>query len=222
MTNGLSVVSSRFRIYDWPMPIYDYKCAACSHRFDQFQALSESPLRACPKCGKKRLERTIGAGAAALFKGAKPAPPGTLKELDKIRRGVTEQEPVGEAAGGMTRKTREAGARLRELSDRLMPQVSPADIAEFEAVLRDAQERTPEDTAAFVELANALLDVFSLRIKTDAGELGRLRLNHAGSIQLTRAAGGARGFKNTTISLVAVERVRVGNRFTADHSERTR
>lgn len=52
------------------MPTYDYKCAACGHRFEAFQSITAEALDKCPECGKKRLERLIGAGAGVIFKGS--------------------------------------------------------------------------------------------------------------------------------------------------------
>lgn len=52
------------------MPTYDYVCQACKHRLEIFQSMSESPKKKCPKCGKQKLQRQIGAGAAILFKGS--------------------------------------------------------------------------------------------------------------------------------------------------------
>jgi len=52
------------------MPTYDYVCRACEHRFEHFQSMQEPHLRKCPQCGKRRLERLIGAGAGILFKGS--------------------------------------------------------------------------------------------------------------------------------------------------------
>jgi putative FmdB family regulatory protein len=37
------------------MPIYDYKCRKCAHRFEQLVKADESPT--CPACGATRLER---------------------------------------------------------------------------------------------------------------------------------------------------------------------
>ena len=51
------------------MPTYDYLCDACGHRFEQFQSITASTLRKCPACGKAKLRRLIGVGAAVLFKG---------------------------------------------------------------------------------------------------------------------------------------------------------
>ncbi|MCI0343406.1 MAG: zinc ribbon domain-containing protein [Planctomycetales bacterium] len=52
------------------MPTYEYECAACEHRFDEFQMMSDPTLRRCPKCGKLRLRRLIGAGGGLIFKGS--------------------------------------------------------------------------------------------------------------------------------------------------------
>jgi putative FmdB family regulatory protein len=52
------------------MPTYEYQCRACNHRFEELQSFSEAPLKKCPACKKKRLQRLLGAGAAIIFKGA--------------------------------------------------------------------------------------------------------------------------------------------------------
>jgi putative FmdB family regulatory protein len=52
------------------MPTYEYHCDACEHNFDEFQSMSEEPLKKCPQCGKKKLRRVFGAGAAVLFRGS--------------------------------------------------------------------------------------------------------------------------------------------------------
>ncbi|MDR1611154.1 MAG: zinc ribbon domain-containing protein [Planctomycetota bacterium] len=52
------------------MPTYEYECANCAHSFEEFQSMSDKPLRKCPQCGKNKLERLIGAGAGIIFKGS--------------------------------------------------------------------------------------------------------------------------------------------------------
>lgn len=52
------------------MPTYDYLCAACEHKFEEFQSITAAPLRKCPKCGKNKLKRLIGIGAGIIFKGS--------------------------------------------------------------------------------------------------------------------------------------------------------
>jgi len=52
------------------MPTYDYECDACGHEFELFQPISEAVKRKCPKCGKLKLRRLFGTGAAVVFKGS--------------------------------------------------------------------------------------------------------------------------------------------------------
>ena len=52
------------------MPTYEYQCDACEHNFDEFQSISAAPLKKCPRCGKPKLRRVFGTGAAVLFKGS--------------------------------------------------------------------------------------------------------------------------------------------------------
>jgi putative FmdB family regulatory protein len=52
------------------MPTYEYECDACGHEFEEFQSMSDELLVKCPKCGKKKLRRLFGTGAAVLFKGS--------------------------------------------------------------------------------------------------------------------------------------------------------
>ena len=52
------------------MPTYDYECDACGHKAEAFQAMSEEPLKKCPKCKKSKYRRLFGAGAAIMFKGS--------------------------------------------------------------------------------------------------------------------------------------------------------
>ena len=52
------------------MPTYEYRCGACGHEFELFQSIRENHKRKCPECGKLKLQRLIGTGAAILFKGS--------------------------------------------------------------------------------------------------------------------------------------------------------
>lgn len=52
------------------MPTYDYVCDACEHTFELFQSIKDDPIKKCPNCGKKKLRRLIGPGAAIIFKGS--------------------------------------------------------------------------------------------------------------------------------------------------------
>jgi len=51
------------------MPTYRYKCEDCGYAFDEFQKMSDAPIKLCPKCGGK-VHRAIGKGGGIIFKGA--------------------------------------------------------------------------------------------------------------------------------------------------------
>lgn len=52
------------------MPTYDYNCTACNHTFELFQSMSDGHIKKCPKCGKLKVKRLIGAGSTIIFKGS--------------------------------------------------------------------------------------------------------------------------------------------------------
>lgn len=52
------------------MPTYDYECDGCGHKFELFQSITANPQRKCPRCGKLRLRRLFGTGAAIVFKSS--------------------------------------------------------------------------------------------------------------------------------------------------------
>jgi putative FmdB family regulatory protein len=50
------------------MPLYEYECDACGHRFEIIQKFSDGPPEACPQCGKGPLQR-LQSSPAFQFKG---------------------------------------------------------------------------------------------------------------------------------------------------------
>ncbi|HVZ71905.1 MAG TPA: zinc ribbon domain-containing protein [Polyangia bacterium] len=51
------------------MPIYEYACSACGHRFEEWQKMSDPPVTVCPKCKKKKVEKLISATTFTLKGG---------------------------------------------------------------------------------------------------------------------------------------------------------
>jgi len=41
------------------MPVYEYLCNACGHEFEETQKMADEPIKICPKCKKKKVERLI-------------------------------------------------------------------------------------------------------------------------------------------------------------------
>ena len=48
------------------MPIYEYKCKVCEHKFDKLQKLNDPPLTDCPDCGKPELVKLVSAAGFRL------------------------------------------------------------------------------------------------------------------------------------------------------------
>src|SRR5687768_17666501 len=50
------------------MPLYEYQCESCSHRFERIQKFSDPPADTCPKCGGA--VRKLISSPAIQFKGS--------------------------------------------------------------------------------------------------------------------------------------------------------
>jgi putative FmdB family regulatory protein len=50
------------------LPLYEYECEACRHRFEALQKFADPPLETCPKCGGRL--RKLQAAPAFQFKGS--------------------------------------------------------------------------------------------------------------------------------------------------------
>lgn len=51
------------------MPLYEYHCDSCGHRFELIRKFSDPPLEACPKCGKSPVTKLLSS-PAIQFKGS--------------------------------------------------------------------------------------------------------------------------------------------------------
>lgn len=51
------------------MPIYEYACKACEHQFEEWQKINDPPVRKCPACGKRRVERLLSLSSFQLKGG---------------------------------------------------------------------------------------------------------------------------------------------------------
>jgi putative FmdB family regulatory protein len=51
------------------MPIYEFSCAKCGHRFEMMQRMSEEAIPPCPECRSKRTKKLMSA-SGFLLKGS--------------------------------------------------------------------------------------------------------------------------------------------------------
>ena len=80
------------------MPIYEYKCKACEHKFDKLQKLSDDPLTDCPDCGKPDLVKLVSAAGFRLkgtgwyetdFKNSSAKSKDSTKSSDSVKSSNT-------------------------------------------------------------------------------------------------------------------------------------
>jgi putative FmdB family regulatory protein len=53
-------------MYGAVMPIYEFECRGCDHRFDRLQKLSDEDPTICPSCGEPLLHRRVSAPSFRL------------------------------------------------------------------------------------------------------------------------------------------------------------
>lgn len=50
------------------MPLYEYKCVKCGHRFEKIESVTASETKKCPKCGARA--QRMASAPAIQFKGS--------------------------------------------------------------------------------------------------------------------------------------------------------
>lgn len=51
------------------MPLYEYLCNSCGHRFERIQKFADAPIAECPSCGAGGVEKLLSS-PAIQFKGS--------------------------------------------------------------------------------------------------------------------------------------------------------
>jgi putative FmdB family regulatory protein len=105
------------------LPLYEYECVKCGHRFEKIENTSASATKKCPQCGGKA-ERLLAA-PAIQFKGsgwyvtdyaAKSSGSGSAEGTND---GATKSEKPAEKAGDTKVEPQTAPAqKVDKLSDR--------------------------------------------------------------------------------------------------------
>ena len=96
------------------MPIYEYACRACGHEFEEWQKITDKPVRTCPKCKAKKVERLIsqtsfklkgGGWYSDLYAGPKP---NGAKDQGSSKDSTTKE---AKAASASTAKSTDKGKK---------------------------------------------------------------------------------------------------------------
>ena len=48
------------------MPTYEYACEKCGHEFEREQRITEDPVKTCPECRSRKVQRLISATSFVL------------------------------------------------------------------------------------------------------------------------------------------------------------
>ena len=82
------------------MPLYEYECKKCGHRFEKILKFSDKPMKKCPDCGGA-VEQLISA-ATVQFKGA------GWYVTDYAKKGTTSSSKSSEGEGGSKDTSKES------------------------------------------------------------------------------------------------------------------
>jgi putative regulatory protein, FmdB family len=87
------------------MPLYEYQCKKCGHRFEKIQKFSDKMVKKCPDCGGP-VEQMISA-PAVQFKGSgwyvtdyakKPSSPGSGNSGDSGSKEKKDEKPKSDTS----------------------------------------------------------------------------------------------------------------------------
>jgi putative FmdB family regulatory protein len=79
------------------MPIYEFECSGCGHRFDRLQKLSDTDPTVCPACDAPHLRRMVSAPSFRLAGSG-------WYETDFKKDGDKKRNLAGDTGGGDSAK----------------------------------------------------------------------------------------------------------------------
>ena len=120
------------------MPLYEYECTVCAHRFEVIQKLSDPPVESCPACGGAVRKRQ--SAPSFQFKGSgwyvtdyarKDQPKGDRDSTsaEKEGKGAEKDAKGGEKGGEKGGKTSERGKDAGEKTTESAKPAAPASSA---------------------------------------------------------------------------------------------
>ena len=112
------------------MPLYEYECDACHHRFEVIQRMSGPPVERCPKCGAA--VHKLQSAPAFHFKGTgwyvtdyakKDSSDGSTKE-DTGAKSETKSDTTSDAKSDSRSETKESSGKSEKTSNSTNPSPS--------------------------------------------------------------------------------------------------
>ena len=102
------------------MPIYEYQCTSCTHRFELKQSVKDDPIKDCPRCGKDVTK--LISSPAIMFKGSGWY---ITDYSDKLKPG-TGSEAADKPADSASDKSKAAAASDKAGNPAPSPTTAPA------------------------------------------------------------------------------------------------
>ena len=87
------------------MPIYEYQCKKCGHRFERMQKMSDPHPTDCPDCGAKKSVEQLLSAPAVQFKGSGWYVTDYAKKGSTSPSKAAETKPDVKADSGSEKKT---------------------------------------------------------------------------------------------------------------------
>jgi putative FmdB family regulatory protein len=97
------------------MPIYEYQCKKCHHRFEKIQKFSDPHVKKCPECGGP-IEQVVTA-PAVQFKGSGWYVTDYAKKSGGIGSSASSEGANGDAGKADAKSTADASASGKESKD---------------------------------------------------------------------------------------------------------
>lgn len=96
------------------MPIYEYECKKCGHRFERIQRFSDPLVKKCPECGGK-VEQVISA-PAVQFKGSGWYVTDYAKKGSSASKGESKSDSDGKSDSGKDSAKKESKPKAESTS----------------------------------------------------------------------------------------------------------
>ena len=103
------------------MPIYEYQCTGCAHRFELKQSIKDDPIKECPRCGKDVTK--LISSPAIMFKGSGWY---ITDYSDKMKPGAGSESAEKPAATGADKTKTPASSETAGTSPAAVPTTAPA------------------------------------------------------------------------------------------------
>lgn len=103
------------------MPLYEYQCKKCKHKFEKIQKFSDPPVKKCPECGSP-VEKVMhapnvqfkGTGWYVTDYGGKAEKSEKSKPEDSSDKGGSEKKDSTAKEDGAKSKDKDSGSKKSE------------------------------------------------------------------------------------------------------------